>query len=157
MVRETVFDDVFHSQKTFRVLLEVLSRPGTISALPAPSYEAPPRGFCPHVLSVLKTLCDHRVSFSLGASKNRSDWARYLEVNLATSFSPIEKADYAVFEGDTFDEAFQRLDRGSLEFPEASTTAFLCVRRLSARFLMRITTSMLCSSRSSTSEASSCG
>ena len=33
----------------------------------------------------------------------------------------------------------------------------LCVRRLKARFLMRMTVSMLCSNSSSISEASTCG
>lgn len=132
MVRETAFDEVFDSQVTFRALLEALSRPGTTADLPALLYRTLPKGLCAHVVSILKTLCDHRVSFSVGSADRRPDWVSYLEVNLASPFRPVAEAHYVVFEGHTFDRDFALLNRGSLEFPEAGATALLRVRRLSA-------------------------
>lgn len=130
MVREVGFDDVFDSQATFRSLLDALSRPGKICRLPDRVYQGAPDGFCPPALSILKTLCDHRVSFSIVSGNRKSEWSRYLEVNLATPFEDVEKADYVIFDGTTFDEDFMRLKRGSSEFPENSATALLCVGRL---------------------------
>jgi len=130
MVRETGFDDVFDSQAVFRALLDALSRPGKICRLPERVYRSPPRGFCPPALSILKTLCDHRVSFSLVSGNRTAELSRYLEVNLATPVEDVQKADYVIFDGTTFDEDFMRLKRGSSEFPESSATALLCVGRL---------------------------
>jgi alpha-D-ribose 1-methylphosphonate 5-triphosphate synthase subunit PhnH len=130
MVREVGFDDVFDSQATFRALLDALSRPGKICRLPDRAYRSPPRGFCPPALSILKTLCDHRVSFSLASGNRTSELSRYLEVNLSTPPEDVEKADYVIFDGTAFDEDFMRMKRGSSEFPENSATALLCVGRL---------------------------
>ncbi|MGO9412484.1 MAG: phosphonate C-P lyase system protein PhnH [Spirochaetia bacterium] len=131
MVRETAFDEVFDSQATFRVMLDCLSRPGNIRTVPARPYELAPAELCPPVLSLLKTVCDHRVSFSIGSPASRPDWVAYLEMNLSTPFRQVNEAEYALFEGGTFDPDFSRLNRGTLEFPESSATAFICVQRLS--------------------------
>lgn len=131
ILREVGFDEVFDSQATFRVLLESMSRPGKVSQIPLCKYRAPPRGFCPPALSILKTLCDHRVSFSIGGAHARAEWIRYLEVNLATPFKIVENADYVLFDGGAYDAGFARMNRGSLEFPESSATALLCVMRVS--------------------------
>jgi alpha-D-ribose 1-methylphosphonate 5-triphosphate synthase subunit PhnH len=131
MLREAGFDEVFDSQATFRVLLDSLSRPGKVCQIPLCPYRAPPCGFCPPALSILKTLCDHRVSFSIGGAPARAEWIRYLEVNLATPFTIVEKADYVLFDGGAYDAGFARMNRGSLEFPESSATALLCVLQVS--------------------------
>jgi len=130
MVRESAFQDVRDSQVTFRALLDVMSRPGTVRQLPACDYRAAPRGFCAPALTVLKTLCDHRVSFSLGSETRRDELVRYLEVNLTAPFRSVSEADYVLFEGASFDEDFRRLNVGTPEFPEASATALLCVSDL---------------------------
>ena len=132
-MREVGFDDVFDSQATFRALLDATSRPGKICLIPSGRYQAPPAGFCPAALSILKTLCDHRVSFSLGRAHATPEWIRYLEVNLAAPFQPVSNADYVLFDGAVFDEGFARLNRGSLEFPESSATALLFVKKLSQK------------------------
>jgi alpha-D-ribose 1-methylphosphonate 5-triphosphate synthase subunit PhnH len=130
MVRESGFDDVFDSQAVFRMLLDSMSRPGKICRLPSHPYKAPPQGFCPPALSILKTLCDHRVTFSIGGVHARAEWIRYLEVNLASSFRNVEKADYVLLDGASYDGAFALLNRGSVEFPESSATALLSVTAL---------------------------
>jgi alpha-D-ribose 1-methylphosphonate 5-triphosphate synthase subunit PhnH len=131
MARETRFDEVFDSQATFRVLLDSMSRPGSLGSLPARHYPSAPQGFCSPALSILKTMCDHRVCFSVGSSADRREWVDYLALNLSTPFRPVEEADYVLFVGESFEKDFTRLKRGTLEYPERSSTALVCVQRLS--------------------------
>ncbi len=128
--REVAFDEVFSSQAVFRRLLDALSRPGTIFSLPPVAYTGSPHGFPVSALSVLKTLCDHRVTFSVGRPNERRAWISYLEVNLSTPFRRPEEADFVLFDGAGFDEEFAYLKRGTPEFPERSATALLCVGAL---------------------------
>ncbi len=130
MTRETGFDDIFDSQAVFRALLDALSRPGAIVQLPSRDYPGAPQGFCRPALSVLKTLCDHRVSFAVGSGMRTAELVRYLEINLATRHDTAGEADYALFDGRIYDDDFRRLKRGTPELPEASATALLCVEWL---------------------------
>jgi alpha-D-ribose 1-methylphosphonate 5-triphosphate synthase subunit PhnH len=132
MLREVGFDEVFDSQATFRALLDAMSRPGTIQKIRRITYTASPGGFCRPSLSILKTLCDHRVSFSIGESHATSEWIRYLEVNLSAPYRTVDSADFVLFDGAAYDDGFTRIRRGSLEFPEGSATALLFIARLSA-------------------------
>jgi alpha-D-ribose 1-methylphosphonate 5-triphosphate synthase subunit PhnH len=132
MVRETAFDEVFDSQATFRALLEAMSRPGRIFQAPARRYEGAPSGLTPHVLSILKTLCDHRVTFSVAGVPAREAWESYLAMNLATPARPADQGDYVLFNGAAYDDVFFRLKQGNLEFPESSATGILAVGHLEA-------------------------
>jgi len=128
--RETAFDEVFHSQATFRALLDCMARPGTVGELPRADYAAAPPAFCPPALSILKTLVDHRVSFSVAGGSDLPDWIEYLRLNLSAPFRDPDAADYVLFEGSTYHDDFGRLKVGSLEFPESSATAVLFVGAL---------------------------
>ena len=128
VIREVGFNDVFDSQAAFRALLDVLSRPGKVRRLPGCSYTGGPNGLCLPSLTVMKTLCDHRVSFSLVPREAALE--RYLQVNLAAPLEPPERADYVIFNGSAYHEDFMLLKRGSPEFPEGSATALLCVDSL---------------------------
>ena len=129
MVRETSFDDVFDSQATFRAMLDCLSRPGTIRTVPEQRYESAPLGFVhgslpPEDPVRSPSLFFDRVShFEAGLGSLSRD-------EPVDSFRRVAEADYVLFEGSTFDEDFSRLNRGTLEFPESSATAFLGVHRL---------------------------
>ena len=104
-----------------------MSRPGRIVQLPSRGYPGAPAGFSCHVLSVLKTLCDHRVSFHVGNGPAREEWTAYLQVNLSTPLRSADQADYVLLDGGAWDEAFFRVKRGSLDFPEDSATLVLSV------------------------------
>jgi len=130
MEREAAFHEVRDSQVTFRALLDVMSRPGTVRPLPGCDYRLAPRGFCSPALTILKTLCDHRVSFSVGSERREAQVVRYLSINLAAPYRPVPEADYVLFDGASFDEDYRRLNAGSAEFPERSATALLCVSGL---------------------------
>jgi len=128
--RETVFDEVLDSQATFRALLDCMARPGTVAQLPLADYSAAPPAFCPPALSILKTLVDHRVSFSVAGASGRPDWIEYLRLNLSAPFQGVDAADYVLFDGAMYHDDFSRLKPGSLEFPESSATAVLAVAAL---------------------------
>lgn len=128
-MRETAFDEVFDSQKTFRLLLEAMSRPGRIVQLPERAYERVPPGLNPFVLTVLKTLCDHEVALGLGGGA-LPEWGLYLRTNTGAADRPPQEADYVLLEGSAYDEVFPRLRRGSLEFPEQGALALLAVQIL---------------------------
>ena len=130
VLRETAFDDVMDSQHVFRVLLDSMSRPGKVYELNSKQYRGTPEGLNPFTLSVLKTLLDHRVTFSLGGMFAPPEWISYLRINTGSSWAEQELADYVVFEAQNYTDGFTRLKKGSLEFPERSATALLSVTEL---------------------------
>jgi len=131
-VRESAFDEIFDGQAVFRVLLDCLSRPGTVGQIPSLSWSGTPAGFPSSALAVLKTLCDHRVSFAVGSHENRDAWSAYLALNLGCPSRPVEAADYVLMDGVSFDPGFVSLRRGTPEVPEDSATVLLAVPRISA-------------------------
>ena len=126
-LREVAFDEIFDSQRTFRVLLDALSRPGRIFRLRGLDYRGVPPGMTPHCLTILKTLCDHQVSFAVASGPSSDAWREYLEVNLAAPAGAAAESGYVLFEGGSFCLEFLALRRGSLEFPEEGATAILAV------------------------------
>ena len=132
--KETAYDEVFDAQRTFRVLLDSMSRPGRIYELPAPAYEGVPDGMSAHGLTVLKTLCDNLVSIAFEPPREelRDTWRRYLNLNTASPVRPVAEAGYALFDGASFAESFAELPIGDTEFPERGATAILQVSRISA-------------------------
>lgn len=131
--KETAYDEVFDAQRTFRVLLDSMSRPGRIYELPAPAYEGVPDGMSAHGLTVLKTLCDNLVSIAFAPPREelRDSWRRYLNLNTASPVRPVAEAAYALFDGASYATSFDELPIGDTEFPERGATAVLQVRRVS--------------------------
>lgn len=130
MTREAAFDEIFDGQATFRVLLDCMARPGSVGRVPPISYAAVPTGLPPAALTMLKTLCDHRVSFAVGAVAGGGEWTDYLEVNLSCPSRPVAEADYVLMDGAALDPSIATVRRGSLEVPEGSGTVLLGVSRL---------------------------
>ncbi len=129
--RETAFDEVFDSQKTFRALLGALSRPGVVHWLPKIAWAAPPAERNPHVLTVMKTLCDERTAFGV-TPESDEPWIRYLAVNTRAACVGLEAADYVAADGGRFLPVVSRLKAGSLEEPESSATLVLSAARISS-------------------------
>ena len=115
----TSFDEVFDSQKTFRVLLDSMSRPGRLYNIPERDHGEAPDGLNPFLVTILKTLCDNRVSFSVPGGSPRDAWISYLSWNCEAPFMPPERADFVLCEGTRFSPDFASLKRGTLEFPRA--------------------------------------
>ncbi len=134
MVREKAFDEVFDSQAAFRILLDSMSRPGRLYTLAALPFTGTPTGLNPHVLTVLRTLCDNMVTFCVvtkGSDAPRdSEHVRYLQINTGARSASRYHADYVVLDGRRAAAALRDLKRGSPEFPEDSATAVVAVEEL---------------------------
>lgn len=130
-LKEISFDEVFDSQKIFRILLDAMSRPGRAYQLPVHSFAGTPANLCPYVLSVLKTLCDWTVSFA-ATGQDAALWQEYLELNTGCPVRPAEEADYVIFPGSVYCPEFAALKRGRAEFPQESATALILVNKIRA-------------------------
>ena len=125
--KESLFDEVFDSQKNFRILLDAMSRPGKVVSLHPHSFGRFPQGFNPHVLTLMKTLCDNNVTIF---TYDRT-YQNYLQAN--TGSEPVDNpamADYALFGGRRYSGGFSKLKTGTPEFPEDSTTTIVTVDSL---------------------------
>ena len=103
-------------QSTFRHLMTVVSRPGTVVELEpsAPAY-----------LTILAALCDHKVSISDPHQRlNEQDWSL-----LQTQKSDVSQADYVLCQGHQYLDDTPKL--GTLTSPEHAATLIIEVDRLS--------------------------
>lgn len=129
VAKEAVFDAVFDSQRSFRALLEAMSRPGTIVRLPVPEYHSTPAGLLPHSLTVALTLCDTRVTLGwiLPASADEELWREYFTLNLSSPIVDEAHADFVICAGGEFRSEFSTLRVGEPEYPEHGATAIVQV------------------------------
>jgi alpha-D-ribose 1-methylphosphonate 5-triphosphate synthase subunit PhnH len=123
-LKEVIFDQVFDSQRNFRVLMDGMSRPGEAFKLCNHSFSRTPEGFNPNFLTVLKTLGDIDVSYAL-CNMEGSDIQKYIEVNTGMRQEEIQRADYVLLNGTEFDRRIFELNTGTLEFPENSATVLI--------------------------------
>ncbi|MCX7843223.1 MAG: phosphonate C-P lyase system protein PhnH [Clostridia bacterium] len=129
IVKEAGFDEVFDSQRIFRVIMEAMSYPGRIKNLGEHCFKEVADGLNPYSLLILKTLCDNCVKFGI-SSKKSDEWKRYIEINTGAGFDKEEAADFVLFEGNDYSCAYERLNKGTSEFPENSATAIISVERI---------------------------
>lgn len=123
-LKEAAFDDVYDSQKNFRILMDAMSRPGEIFKLCDNYFSNTPQELNSNFLTILKTLGDNTVSFSLGNMESEAI-KKYIEVNTGMEFMYLSEADYVLFRGWEFDESFFELNLGTYEFPERSATVIV--------------------------------
>ncbi|MCX7709160.1 MAG: phosphonate C-P lyase system protein PhnH [Clostridia bacterium] len=133
-IKESTFNEVFDSQKNFRVLMDGMSRPGKVFKLHEHDFDKFPAGFNPWVLVVLKTLGDNNVTYSLVGNGNE-EWKKYIEINTGMTSEEAVHADYAILDGKTFTDCFSSIHPGSLEFPEDSSTAVITVDLIAENLL----------------------
>lgn len=123
-LKEADFDEVYDSQKNFRILMDSMSRPGEVFKLCSNNFINAPIGFNSNFLTILKTLGDNTVSFNLANMKNE-EIQKYIEVNTGMNAANLSDADYVLFKGWEFDEGILELNLGSFEFPEKGATAII--------------------------------
>ena len=125
------FDEVHAAQRTFRLLLNALSRPGTLETLSDRMPDVP-CGVDPHVALVAFTLLDQEVRFATsGPAPARL--AGYIARRTGARQAPPEEAGFLFASGEDPDAPLARLPVGSPEFPEQGGTAVLTVERLSVK------------------------
>jgi alpha-D-ribose 1-methylphosphonate 5-triphosphate synthase subunit PhnH len=107
------------AQKSFRALLDGMSRPGEIFALPPTGFDM---GDFDGPAAVLLTLLDHEVSFAVAGGDRGVDLtARILSLTRSTP-AEVEKADYIFVDGPRSDGACLSARRGREAFPEEGAT-----------------------------------
>jgi alpha-D-ribose 1-methylphosphonate 5-triphosphate synthase subunit PhnH len=121
-----------HRQRTFRVLLEALSRPGTVLTL-SDLPSSPNEGEDFYFLLVAETLLDHEVRYSLPADETETTLGRRVkEICFQGPVSP-EEADFLLAPRGSTGGALYRAKRGFPEYPDQSATVLYGVRRIGDR------------------------
>jgi alpha-D-ribose 1-methylphosphonate 5-triphosphate synthase subunit PhnH len=122
------FEPVRDAQRTFRVLLDAMARPGTVRRLPVAAADAPVH---PWLAAVLVTLLDHEVSLAVEPFAGADDVATYARQRTSVPLVPTERADFVVASSETLDAALpERLRQGSLAYPNDSATLIVLVPSL---------------------------
>lgn len=132
------FRDATHaSQKVFRVVLEAMSRPGSVFALPEVALDGviPPSGLrrmSAGTAAILLTLLDAETSVRLSGSMANADAVSYLRFHTGVRSAWMDEfAAFTVAHGDDVSGAvWQRLDLGSDEVPQRGATLVVQVDRL---------------------------
>jgi alpha-D-ribose 1-methylphosphonate 5-triphosphate synthase subunit PhnH len=115
---------VFESQGTFRVILEAMSRPGTL--VPLPVQAEGPAGWSGSMTSVVLTLCDMDTPVWLDSACNTEDALRFLRFHCGCPLTDTPaKASFAVLAQPGHMPSLETFSLGSAEYPEKSTTVLL--------------------------------
>ena len=115
---------VFESQGTFRAILEAMSRPGSLVALPVQAEG--PRGWSGGMASVVLTLCDMDTPVWLDPEAASDDAMRFLRFHCACPLTGLPKrAAFAVVMNHAAMPPLGAFALGSAEYPETSATVLL--------------------------------
>jgi alpha-D-ribose 1-methylphosphonate 5-triphosphate synthase subunit PhnH len=129
-IRAGFADPVLHGQSTFRVLLEVLSRPGTIGQLPHPP-DAPP-GLGPACAAIALALIDFEtpvwLDSALGADEQLVSWLKF-HTGAPVTGDPATAA-FALIGTPESMPPRTIFAMGSAEYPDTSTTLILAVEAM---------------------------
>jgi len=118
--RQTVVAD--QEQRAFRALLDAMSRPGTIHALP---QARPADGAWGSALIVMQALLDHEVTFAVEAD-DRSVHEQILRRTGARS-EALAAAGYVLADGAHALDVIEMVSEGYFEEPERSATVIIRV------------------------------
>jgi alpha-D-ribose 1-methylphosphonate 5-triphosphate synthase subunit PhnH len=119
------FEPVRDAQRTFRVVLDVMARPGTVKRLPVAAGDAPVSSW---LAAVLVTLLDHEVSLAVEPFAGSDGVATYARQRTSVPLVPAERADFVVASSETLDSTLpERLRQGSLAYPNDSATLVILV------------------------------
>ena len=111
------------TQKTFRTLLQALSRPGEIYSL---SHVGEGQSWFP----VLETLLDHEVSFAVFGPNNDA-FARMVADLTRCPVTTVAKADFIIVTQGGSRGRILEAQRGTLEYPDQGATIIYLVESLS--------------------------
>jgi alpha-D-ribose 1-methylphosphonate 5-triphosphate synthase subunit PhnH len=127
MTRETLYNEIFDTQRHFRTLLDCMARPGKIGRLAAVAVTPPPPLLAASAY-VAFTLLNADATFNVTALG--AGIADYLRANTQARPTPLPEADFVFAEG-SGDEAFLHEARtGIATYPETGATVVLQVANL---------------------------
>lgn len=121
-------EPVRDTQITFRVLLDVMARPGTVRALPVAARDAPGN---PWLAAALITLLDHEVSLAVQPFAGSDQIELFVRQRTAVARATAENADFVVASADALDASLpMKLRQGTLAYPNDSATLVILVPSL---------------------------
>lgn len=129
MTVEPAFDRVFDTQRTFRMLLDGMARPGKPLRLASPALTPPP-GLTPYAASVALTLLDGETTFAVAPA--RHDWEQYLLLNTGARLVNVAQAAFAFAPGHQAAAVLAEMPRGDLVMPERGATLVAMVEKIAA-------------------------
>jgi alpha-D-ribose 1-methylphosphonate 5-triphosphate synthase subunit PhnH len=120
---------VFESQSVFRMLMEGMSRPGTIRTVETDVGQPEPLG--PAAGAIALTLCDHETPVWLSAGLAKSAVAEWIGFHTGAPMTR-EKAEsrFAFIEFGMAPSSFGLFSAGTQEYPDRSTTLVIEVAAL---------------------------
>lgn len=122
------FEPVHDTQRTFRVLLEAMARPGTVMQLPVAADGAP---VSPWLAAVLVTLVDQDVSLAVTAFDGSDALERFVRQRTAVGSAALDRAEFVVATATDLDPQLPwQLCHGTLEYPNDGATLLLLTSSL---------------------------
>lgn len=130
-----LMDRVHDTQEIFRMILDCMAKPGTISELSSIVEPLSERVGCsPAMFSQAITLLDGEVSFHI-IGENNARVESYFSSLTFSKEAPLSEANYIFILKDAapekIQEVFRKVDKGTLENPDQSATILIEVERLS--------------------------
>ena len=124
-------EPVLGSQVMFRVILNALSRPGIIQAVPEIGVEGP-AAISSDVLAILLTLCDQDTPVWLDDELRAHSVGQWLafHANCPITSDPA-RASFGVLRDRPGNPALSDFSQGDPRYPDRSTTLLICVQSLS--------------------------
>ncbi|WP_421710002.1 phosphonate C-P lyase system protein PhnH [Algihabitans sp.] len=120
-------DPVQHAQQSFRLILEAMSRPGSLTELTCPLE--PPQPFGPATAAAALTLFDSDTRVWLDPAAHSEEPAAFLRFHCGCPLTDTPgEADFAVCLA--WPEDFGRFAQGEPEYPDRSTTLIVQVDSL---------------------------
>jgi alpha-D-ribose 1-methylphosphonate 5-triphosphate synthase subunit PhnH len=127
MIRETSYDEIYDAQRHFRVILDAMSRPGTVGQLGALALTAP-TPLTPGAAAVALALLNADVGFHLDPV--HTDAADYLRLNTGSRPAPALSADFVFLPGTASPAVLHEAPLGLPAYPEGGATAVVLVEAL---------------------------
>jgi alpha-D-ribose 1-methylphosphonate 5-triphosphate synthase subunit PhnH len=116
------------TQRTFRVVLDAMARPGTVKQLPVAARDAPVN---PWLAAVLVTLVDHEVGLAVEPFDGADLLERFVCQRTAVVLTGADRADFVVAASDRLDPSLPvRLRQGTLAYPNDSATLLILIPTL---------------------------
>lgn len=110
------------TQRTFRTLLQAMSRPGMVYNIGDSISDSPVHPFThSSLMLVLRTLLNHEVTFSI-IGQNENELDAIIRSTTGSCSTDLEKADFVVVPSGDSRAAILRAKRGSLEYPDTGAT-----------------------------------
>lgn len=128
MKREVIYNEVYDSQRYYRLLLDSMARPGKINVLPAMEITPPP-GIHKSGMLVAMTLLNADVTFHY-VGENVRAVSEYILLNTSSSPASAEEANFIFMNGADDGNEILNAQIGTLAYPEDSATCVVDVKAI---------------------------